>query len=383
MYLGTAFFIVVAVLVAFFSAGLSADSVAEDKLRADPENLPVVSMQKTRSLADTLTEIDEARVVVVGETHDRYDHHQVQLAVLRVMHAQSPEMAIGVEWFQQPFQQHLDDFVAGQIDTETLLHRTEYYDRWRYDYRLYQPILDYAREHGIRILALNASRELTRALSSDGFDDLDDDLRDQLPGDYDFSNKDYEEYLRVLYSMHGNYSSEFDAFMRVQLTWDESMAERSVAYLKENPERRLLVMAGSGHVMNDWGIPGRIERRMDVDPVTVLSTDDHLTLSKDIADYVVMSTEHMLEPTGLIGARILATEEQITIEGFSSNSAIKDVGIEKGSIIVGVDDTDVKTYAGFKLAMMNRLAGDTIKLHYLEDEDASLDERRTVEVELR
>ena len=48
--------------------------------------------------------LDTHRVVFVGETHDRYDHHLNQLAILQALHRRNPQVAIGVEWFQQPFQ---------------------------------------------------------------------------------------------------------------------------------------------------------------------------------------------------------------------------------------------------------------------------------------
>ena len=55
-----------------------------------------------------------------------------------------PRLAIGLEMFQRPFQPHLDDYVAGRIGIDELLARTEYFDRWRYDARLYAPIFEFA-----------------------------------------------------------------------------------------------------------------------------------------------------------------------------------------------------------------------------------------------
>ena len=60
-----------------------------------------------------------------------------------------------MEMFQQPFQRYLDEYVAGSIDEQTMLRATEYYRRWRMDFRHYAPILRYAREHGLPVIALN------------------------------------------------------------------------------------------------------------------------------------------------------------------------------------------------------------------------------------
>jgi uncharacterized iron-regulated protein len=346
-------------------------------------DLPVVKLAQTNSLAETLAQIHEARVVLVGETHTRYDHHLVQLEVLKQLHQASPKLALGVEWFQQPFQSHLDAFIAGEITEEEMLHRTDYFERWRFDYRLYRPIIQYAREHGIPIIALNASRELTAALSKSGFDDLSDELKIQLPSSYDWSDKAYENRLRESFEAHPNYSGKFEDFLRGQLTWDESMAERAARYLEKNPETRMLILAGSGHIAYGSGIPNRIKRRIDVEQFSILVSEDHMSMSESIADYLVLSEEKSLNPIGLIGALLETEGKLIVIKGFSHNSAVRDAGVEKGAVIVGVDDESVENFAEFKLAMMNKKVGDSIDLHYLENADAGTKDKKSVKLELR
>ncbi len=346
-------------------------------------DLPVVKPDKTSSLFQTMKQMDDARVVLVGETHTRYDHHMVQLEILKHLYLKSPNLALGVEWFQQPFQKHLDDYIAGEITEKEMLRLTEYFSRWRYNYRHYQPILQFARENQIPVIALNAPRELVKALSDSEFEDLPDDLKAQLPGSYDWSDEAYEQRIREVYDLHPEYNGKFENFLRSQLTWDESMAERAALYLQENPDARMLVLAGSGHIMFGSGIPNRIQRRIDAEQYTVLVSDDHLTVTKDIADFLVISAERSLEPAGLIGA-ILDTDGGILkISGFSNNSAVKEAGLEKGVVITGVDDAVVKSFSDFKLEIMDKRRGDSIELHYLENEDAETHERKSVMIELR
>lgn len=346
-------------------------------------DLPVVKLDQTSSLASVMEQIEEARVVLVGETHTRYDHHLVQLEILKHLYQKSPKLALGVEWFQQPYQKHLDDYIAGEITEKEMLLLTDYFSRWNYNYRLYQPILQYARENKIPVIALNAPRELIRALAESEFDDLPDDLKAQLPGSYDWSDKDYEKRLRDIFELHPEYNGEFENFLRSQLTWDESMAERAAQYLQENPDARMLVLAGSGHIMFGSGIPNRIKRRIDVEQFSILVSEDFLPVSKDIADFLVLSVEQSLEPVGLIGA-ILDTEGKLlTIMGFSNNSAVKDAGLETGAVIIGIDDDTVESFSDFKFAIMNKSSGDTIELHYIDNAEAGKKDRKSVSIELR
>jgi uncharacterized iron-regulated protein len=346
-------------------------------------DLPVVKPDETISLTQVIEQTDGARVVLVGETHTRYDHHLVQLEILKYLYQKSPDLALGVEWFQQPFQSHLDDYIAGKITEKEMLHRTEYFSRWKYDYRLYQPILQYARENKIPLIALNASRELISALSESEVEDLPPELMSQLPESYDWSDKDYEKRLRDIFELHPEYNGKFENFMRSQLTWDESMAERAARYLQQNPDARMLIFAGSGHIMFGSGIPNRIKRRIDTDLFSILVSQDSLPVSNDIADYLVLSVAQSLPPAGLIGAFLETEGKLLTIEEFSNNSAVKDAGLKKGTVIIGVNDIPVENFSDFKFAIMSKKPGDTIDLHYLDNAEAGKKERKSVSIKLR
>jgi len=346
-------------------------------------NLPVVKLDQISPLAQTIQQIDDARVILVGETHTRWDHHLVQLEILKLLYQKSAKLAIGVEWFQRPYQQYLDAYVAGDISEQEMLKQTGYFERWRYDYRLYRPIIQYAREHKIPVIALNASRELTHALSKSGFDDLSAELKEQLPGSYDWSDKDYEKRLRSVFDMHPDYPGEFGDFLRGQLTWDESMAESAAQYLEENPETRMLILAGSGHIAYGSGIPNRIKRRIDVEQFSILVSEDFLPVSQNIADYLVLSAEQSLQPAGLIGAFLETEGKLLVIKGFSHNSAVKDAGLLEGTVIISVDNEVVESFSDFKLAIMDKKAGDSVELHYLENTEGGSKERKSVNFELR
>jgi aminopeptidase N len=123
-------------------------------------------------LTDIVEETGKARLFYIGERHDQYAHHANQLSLIKLLHEKHGKIAIGMEMFQRPFQQALDDYTNGLIDERTMLVRTEYFKRWRFDYHLYKPILSYARKHNIRIIALNAPVEATRKISQSGLNSL-------------------------------------------------------------------------------------------------------------------------------------------------------------------------------------------------------------------
>ena len=95
----------------------------------------VVDPATLTGLDALVTKLADRRVVFVGESHDRYEDHLNQLAVIRGLHEQDVDLAIGMEMFQQPFQPALDAYIAGEINEEEMLRRTDYFERWRFDYR--------------------------------------------------------------------------------------------------------------------------------------------------------------------------------------------------------------------------------------------------------
>ena len=113
-----------------------------------------LDLKSVTTLDGIIWPLSKVRVVFVGEGHDRYEHHLNQLDIIRSLHEGKPDLAIGMEFFQWPFQSVLDRYIAGEIDERTFLRETEYYKRWRYDYRLYRPILQYARENRIPYLGI-------------------------------------------------------------------------------------------------------------------------------------------------------------------------------------------------------------------------------------
>jgi uncharacterized iron-regulated protein len=386
----TAFLLCISTAVSAFSSAAHVEqndimNTGEDMSRQTEAvaNLRVVKLEQTSTLTQTIQKIDAARVLLVGETHTRWDHHLVQLEILKLLYQKSPKLAIGVEWFQQPYQKHLDAYVAGELSEQEMLRLCGYFERWRYDYRLYRPIIQYAREYKIPIIALNASQELSHALSKSGFDDLTAELKDQLPESYDWSDKEYEKRLRSVFDEHPDYPGEFEDFLRGQLTWDESMAERAAQYLDKNPESRLLILAGSGHIMYGSGIPNRIKRRIDVEQVSILLSEDLLPVSENIADFLVLSEAQSLEPAGLIGALLETEGKLLVIKGFSDNSAAKDAGLVEGAVIIGVGNETVESFVDFKLVIMGKKPGDSVELHYLENAEGGSKDRKSVNLELR
>ena len=322
-----------------------------------------IELDRWHDLAKIIPKLAQQRVVFVGEDHTRLDHHLNQLAIIRHLYDAHPNLAIGVEYFQQPYQHDLDEFIAGNIDATDLLLRTQYYRRWGYDFRLYAPIFQFAREHHIPVIALNVPTEVIDRVSEVGIAGLNPQQRATLPEHIDDSNSFYRERLEEVYQEHPTVKgADFDKFYDVQLAWDEGMAARAAQYLQQHPDRPMVVLAGQGHVAYGDGIPDRVQRRLAVQDAIVLN-DWQGPTNPNLANYLLTSHPQELPPAGVLGVLLVDDAEAsggARVDSFAQNSAAKAAGMEPGDRIVALNGDPVDNIGEVKARLWNKKAGEQV-----------------------
>lgn len=341
-----------------------------------------IDFKSLPDLAGIIPQLETDRVVFIGEVHDRYDYHLNQLEIVRRLYAIHPDLAIGMEFFQQPFQRYLDEYIAGKLSESEMLRKTEYYKRWKYDFRLYAPLLGFARERGISLIALNLPSEITEKVARSGIGGLTEEERARIPQEIDRTNVRYRERLRAIYEQHPHRAGvDFDRFVDAQLLWDEGMAQSAADYLKLHPGRHLVVLAGNGHLVYGYGIPQRVARRIPVSSAILVQGGD-VDLAPGIADYVLVSKEKRLPPAGILGVYLERTDGAVMISSFPENSAAKAAGLKPDDRIVALDDMPVTDVADIKSVLWDMAPGDKVKVE-VHRTDVFTSTTLRVEIELR
>ncbi len=336
---------------------------------ADPapepiETTPALQLSNTPSLQSLIPTLAKKQVVFIGEIHTRYDHHLTQLEIIKRLHAIHPDLVIGMESFQQPFQQYLDEYVSGDLDEREMLRLTEYYDRWRYDYRLYAPILRYARKQGIPIIALNIPMELSRKVGRSGLDSLDEAERAQLPEEIDRTDKNYVQRLKEIFNHHsGGQAENFENFLTAQLLWDEGMAQSIADQLASKPDVHMVVLAGRGHIAHGGGIPNRVTRRIPVSTAIVLNSWED-SIKPGLADFLLLPQEQTLPRAGKIGASLEEdeTKDGVIVASCLPDSACNKVGMKAGDQILMINEQKITKLADLRVMMWDKMPGEDINL---------------------
>jgi aminopeptidase N len=221
-------------------------------------------------------------------------HHQVQLQVIRSLFARDERLGVGMEMFQRPYQKDIDRYFRGETMEEDFLKATEYRERWGFDWSLYRPIAEFCRKNSVPLAALNVPRELTRRLSKVGHKGLTDDEKQQL-GEVDFHVKAHRDYwYERLAKMHGQKDvpeEQKEKSYQVMTAWDEYMGASAALFQKERRLRRLVVLAGSGHIERGFGIPARAVKRTGGKVATLrveVGGDLDKVLTDPAADFVLI-----------------------------------------------------------------------------------------------
>jgi uncharacterized iron-regulated protein len=343
------------------------------------EETPAVDISGIKTLADVIKGVADKKIIYVGEVHDVFAHHAVQLDIIEGIHKLKKRIAIGMEMFQTPFQQSLDRFIDGKMGEREFLKESEYFKRWGFDYNLYKPILDFARAEKVPVIALNTRREIIDSVSHGGIDSLSEEQREDIPSGMDFSDKEYRARLEEVFSMHAQSEERnFDYFYQSQILWDETMAESTARFLESHPEYSIVVLAGQGHLIYGSGIPKRAFRRNGHEYATVLID---ASVEKDIADYVVFPkpVEGVTSPKLMVFLQ--KEEEGFKITGFPDESVSEKAGLMEGDIVLYVEGVKVESIDDIKIQLLYKRRGEIIKVRVMREEKGR-DEEVEVEVEL-
>jgi uncharacterized iron-regulated protein len=212
-----------------------------------------------------------ARVIFFGEQHSDPHHHAAELELVERAFAADPSVGLGLEMLPRTQQAALDAYLAGG-DERAFLTAVDWPRTWGFDFGFYRPLLEFCRAHRLRAFALNAPRSLAHAIAMRGLEALAPDERRLVP-ELRPGPAAHRELVREAFAAHphGRFAdAKFERFYQAQLVWDETMAaEVTAALAAPGAPRRLVVIAGEGHVRR-FAVPARVERRGVAPSLTIL-----------------------------------------------------------------------------------------------------------------
>ena len=337
--------------------------------------------------------LNQRRVIYVGETHTSMADHLLQFRIIQALHQKNPDLAIGMEMFPRTSQPALDAYINDEtISEQDFLRDSRYFEVWRYDWRFFRAIFNYARRHKIPVIGLNLEKEIVSKIFADGHtDSLSAEQKMMLPENRNLDLPGYTERLGEVHGFHTQIQQAekgmLTGFIQSQAMWDETMAETAAKFLTDHPATRMVILAGSQHTRKDSGIPPRVASRLEVSQASVLnlSSQDTPTDLSRTTDFFFLAPPVPLEPVGRMGLVLAEAKEGentgLKINDISPHSKAGQAGVQKDDILIAINNSAINSMADVHLTLLDKQAGDHVKLRLLRPNKRQQEEKE-VELEL-
>jgi uncharacterized iron-regulated protein len=242
------------------------------------------------TLDDVVAAMAGHEVVFVGETHDDPTGHMLEAELLRRAHEvyASRGAVLSLEFFERDIQPVVDEYIAGLITESAFRSDGRPWPRYESDYR---PMVEFAKESGIPVVAANAPRRYVTGVSRGGRDFLDslgpDALATLAPLPYGEASEAYTnqwiQQISEVMDQEGmkcgvpveqlpdgvdagppppppGAHAQMGNQLQSQVLWDATMAYWINDALLRRPDALVVHAVGSFHVARGTGIPEQLER---------------------------------------------------------------------------------------------------------------------------
>ena len=302
---------------------------------------------------EALSRAARESVVLIGESHDKPDHHRWELQTVAALAALHPKLVLGFEMFPRRVQGALDRWVAGELTEKDFLKASDWAEAWGNETEHYLPLFHFARLNRIPMIALNVERDFVRTVGEKGLAAVAPEKREGV-SDPAAPSEAYLERLFSVYSQHpekgrkpARGDAEFRRFVEAQQVWDRAMAQALAQSASHHPGSLVIGIMGAAHVSHGDGVPHQL-RDLGVKRIASLlpwdADGDCAKLTPALATAVFgMPVARPLPPPQLLGISVEAVPDGVKILAVREGSVAETTGLRAGDVLTEVAGKGVKT----------------------------------------
>ncbi len=239
----------------------------------------------------------ENDVVLFGELHNNPIGHWLQLELTRALHAaKQKNLVLGMEMFEADNQLLIDEYFSGLIAERNFVAEARVWSNYHTDIK---PLVEFARENGLKLMATNVPRRYAALVNREGFEGLENlsvEARSfiaPLPVAYDPDLPGYKAMLE----MTGMPAHASENFPKAQAIKDATMAHFILAGF--SPGNVFIHFHGAYHSNNYEGIVWYLHNEQpELQLVTISTVEQQQVETLDersigIADFIIAVPETM------------------------------------------------------------------------------------------
>ena len=252
---------------------------------------------KASSVREIVAALEKADVVFIGEQHDDPTAHVLQTEIFKAAfekYGKQRPVALSMEMFERDTQSIVDEYLQDLINESNFIAASRAWNNYKVDYK---PMLEFAKQNKLPVIAANAPRRYVNRVSRLGRESLDilspsaKSLLAPLP--YAAASKSYADKFGALM---GGMQTHGSKLLDSQSLWDATMADSISKQLKKQPNSLIVQLNGGFHSENRLGA---VEHLLKYNPsariivVTIKSVENfpNFDAEKDAkaGDYVILT----------------------------------------------------------------------------------------------
>lgn len=232
--------------------------------------------------------LKKAEFVLVGEKHDNPDHHWLQAKLVAETGASGRGAAVVFEMITASQQPATDAYLQSHPRDPTGLGEAIGWAETGWpDWQMYEPVARQALYYDMLILYGGLDREAIREIARQGSSALGEARAESLMLNAPLAEGVRTEMRAEIYESHCGQMPEpmLDPMVSVQLAKDAEMADRMIVGRRIPGRDAAILIAGAGHVREDWGVPMHLRRRDAGEPILTVGLMEVSKGATEPADY--------------------------------------------------------------------------------------------------
>ena len=225
-------------------------------------------------------------VIFIGEAHEHPGNHLAEMELLHAIYERAPRLSLSMEQFERDVQPDVDDYLAGKIGENQFTAKARAWPNYTTSYR---PLVEFAKDHKLPVIAANAPEKVIRCVGREGdafFARMKPEERGWAAAQLNTQDGLYKDKFMGFVGGdegHGGTSDKTaprkpptDQQIRsfaAQVTRDDTMAESIAQHLAKNPGRKVVHINGSFHSDSFLGTVERLKIRMPNLKIAVVNPD--------------------------------------------------------------------------------------------------------------